>query len=136
MTSTPMPSANVPPASGPIGEPRKWLTVALLSIVTCGIYFLWWEYKTFEELKQHNGTGLGGAIALVIGILLGIVNAFILPSEIKNMYERDGRESPVQVIEGLWLLLPIVGFFIWTMKMQEALNDYWISKGAAPLAAG
>src|SRR6266568_4803283 len=47
---------------GPIGEPRNPTTVALLSLVTCGIYGLYWAYLTFEELKQHNGEGLGGGL--------------------------------------------------------------------------
>ena len=33
---------------GPIGEPRNPTTVALLSLVTCGIYGLYWAYLTFE----------------------------------------------------------------------------------------
>ena len=49
---------------GPIGEPRNPTTVALLSLVTCGIYALYWAYLTFEELKQHNGEGLGGGLGL------------------------------------------------------------------------
>ena len=42
-------------------------------------------------------------------LLLGIVLMFTIPNEIKNMYERDGRESPVSAIWGLWFLLPIIG---------------------------
>ncbi len=33
---------------------------------------------------------------------------------------------------GLWLLLPIVGAFVWFFKVQGALNRYWEGKGAAP----
>jgi hypothetical protein len=31
---------------------------------------------------------------------------------------------------GLWMLLPIVGWFVWTVKTQRALNGYWESKAA------
>jgi hypothetical protein len=31
---------------------------------------------------------------------------------------------------GLWFLLPIVGFFIWYIKVQEAINDFWMRRGA------
>jgi hypothetical protein len=118
---------------GPIGKPRPIGLTILLTIVTCGIYGLYWEYVTFEELKQHNRKGLGGVVGLVIGILIGIVNAFVLPSEIKAMYEEDGRSSPVEPIHGLWVFLPIVGGIIWFVKVQGALNDYWVSKGAQPV---
>ena len=38
------------------------------------------------------------------------------------MYERDGRESPVSTLWGLWFLLPIIGHFIWYFKVQAALE--------------
>ena len=61
------------PAAGgrsPIGEPRNPTTVALLSLVTCGIYGLYWAYLTFEELKQHNGEGLGGGLGALLSWLV------------------------------------------------------------------
>jgi hypothetical protein len=30
----------------------------------------------------------------------------------------------------LWILLPIVGTFIWLAKTQNALNRYWEAAGA------
>jgi hypothetical protein len=55
---------------------------------------------------------------------------FTIPNEIKNAYERDGRSSPVSAIWGLWFLLPIIGHFVWYLKVQSALNDFWRSKGS------
>ena len=128
----PMPTASRP-TKGPIGQPRPIGLTILLTIVTCGIYGLYWTYMTFEELKQHNGKGLGGVVGLIIGIFVGIVNVFVLPAEIQTTYQEDGRESPVSPIIGLWILLPIVGGIIWFVKVQGALNDYWVSKGAQPV---
>jgi hypothetical protein len=49
------------------------------------------------------------------------------------MYEDlDQGTSPVRGVTGLWMLLPIVGIFVWFIKVQRALNRYWESKGAAP----
>jgi Na+/proline symporter len=128
----PMPVAGRPP-KGPIGQARPIGMTILLTIITCGIYGLYWEYMTFEELKQHNGKGLGGVLGLIIGIFVGIVNWFVLPAEIQATYQDDGRPSPVSPIIGLWFLLPIVGGIIWFVKVQGALNDYWVSKGAQPV---
>ncbi|MDQ1521233.1 MAG: hypothetical protein QOI55_2306 [Actinomycetota bacterium] len=130
----PMPGApsGVPMQKGPIGTPRPIGLTILLTIITCGIYGLYWEYVTFEELKQYNRKGLGGVVGLIIGIVIGIVNAFVLPAEIKAMYEEDGRPSPVDPIHGLWVFLPLVGAIIWFVKVQGALNDFWVSKGAQP----
>ena len=60
-------------------------------IITLGIYGLYWVYKTAEEMKQHTGEGIGGVLGLVIWIVVGAVMGFVIPSEIGNMYKKDGR---------------------------------------------
>jgi uncharacterized protein DUF4234 len=127
----PIPSVANPALNpGPLGKPRNWVTVLLLSIVTLGIYFLVWTYKTFQEMKDHDHQGVGGVVGLIIGIFISIVNAFLLPSEVKGLYAFDGRESPISVATGFWVLLPIIGFIIWLAKVQGAITAYWESKGA------
>jgi Domain of unknown function (DUF4234) len=122
--STPAPPP--PPAAssgwGPVGTPRNFWFVAFISIITLGIYYLFWQYQSFRDLKQHTGEGVGGVVGLVIGILIGIVNWFLLPSEIGNMYAKAGMEKPVRGVTGFWNLIPIVGFFIWIWKVQTAMN--------------
>src|ERR1044072_6745135 len=127
----PVPSVPALGARGPIGEARNPTLVIVLTIVTCGIYGLYWFYKTFEELKQHNGEGLGGVVGLILSLFY--VSYFILPMEVQKTYEADGRQSPVSAIYGLWILLPLIGFIIYILRVQGALNDYWVSKGAAPV---
>jgi hypothetical protein len=107
-----------------------WLVI-LLEIVTCGIWGIFWTYRTNEDLKKYNGDGLGGVLGVVIYLLLAVVLMFTIPDEIKKMYERDGRESPVSALWGLWFLLPIIGNIIWYVKVQSSLNEFWVSKGAA-----
>jgi Domain of unknown function (DUF4234) len=106
--------------------------VILLTIVTLGIWGALWTYRTNEDLKRYNGDGLGGVLGVVLYLLLSIVLMFTIPNEIKNTYERDGRESPVSAIWGLWFLLPLIGNIIWYLKVQRVLNDFWMSKGAQP----
>jgi len=115
---------------GPIGKPRGVLFVILVTIVTLGIYHLYWVFKVFDELKQHTAEGIGGILALVIAIVIAPVNYFVLPSEIGKMYRGDGRGAPMTGWTGLWILLPIVGWFVWIVKVQRALNRYWESKAA------
>jgi hypothetical protein len=139
-TPTPQPDAGVQPplptaatrAQGPIGEPRGVLFVIVLSIVTFGIYHLYWFYKSFEEMKRHTGEGIGGVLGLVIAIVFSPIDWFVMPSEIGKMYRGDGRQAPMTGWTGLWLLLPLVGWFVWTVKVQRALNRYWESQ-AAPI---
>jgi hypothetical protein len=118
-------------AQGPIGQPRGIAFVIVLSIVTFGIYNLYWVYKDFEEMKVHTGQGIGGVLALVIALLIHPVIWFVMPSEVGKMYRDDGRAGPMTGWTGLWMLLPIVGWFVWTIKIQGALNRYWESKAVA-----
>ena len=69
-------------------------------------------------------------LGVVIFLLLSVVLMFTIPNEVKNMYEREGRESPVSAIWGLWVLLPLIGHFVWYLKVQRSLNDFWSAKGA------
>ncbi len=66
-------------------------------------------------------------------ILLGAVSAFVIPSEVGNMYAKDGREKPMTGWTGLWLFpgaILIIPAIVWFVKIQGALNRYWESKGA------
>ena len=120
--------------TGPLGQPRGIGFGILLFIITLGLYGLYWVYKTAEEMKQHTGEGIGGVLALVIWIVVGAVMAFVIPSEIGNMYKKDGREPPVTGWTGLWLFpfgIFIIPAIVWFVKVQGALNRYWESKASA-----
>ena len=90
--------------SGPLGQKRGVAFVILIGIVTFGIYWLYWVFKTQEEMKQRTGQGLGGVLGLVIWIVVAPVSAFVIPSELGNMYAGDGSRKPVTGWTGLWLL--------------------------------
>ena len=50
--SPPPPSPAVASTSGgwgPPGKVRSWGVVAILTIITCGIYGIFWQYYVFEE---------------------------------------------------------------------------------------
>ena len=124
-----------PSTSGPLGQPRGIGFAILLAIVTLGIYTLYWVFKTQDEVKEHSGIGVGGVVGLVIYIVLSPVTWFLIPSEIGKMFKADGREAPFTGWTGLWLLLPIVGAFVWFIKIQGALNGYWESKAGSAAAS-
>ena len=123
------------PATGPIGEIRKTGTCVLLTVVTLGFYSWYWYYKTHDEMKRHTGDGLGGGIALLLAILVGIVMPFLNSHEVGKLYERRGQAQPVSAVTGLWFLLLgwffFVGAIVWFVKTNRALNDYWESQGAS-----
>lgn len=124
--------------TGPLGQPRGIGFGILLFIITIGFYSWYWVFKTQEEVKQHSGEGVGGVIGLVIWILLSVVSAFVIPSEVGKMYKKDGQEPPVTGWTGLWLFpgaILIIPAIVWFVKVQGALNSYWEGKARVAGAA-
>jgi len=119
------------PSSGHVGQVRNPAAVIIFSIITLGIYTLYWYYVVFDDLKQRTNNGVGGLVGLILGLCLSIVNVFLLPSEIGNMYAQEGLEKPVTGLTGFWVLIPLVGFIIWFVKVQNAMNRRWEASGAA-----
>jgi hypothetical protein len=118
---------------GPVGNTRSIGLSILWAILTLGIYTFVWTYKTHEEIKRYSGNGVGGVIGFVVYFLLSPVTFFIVPAEVRYMYEDlDGQTSPVRGLTGLWILLPLIGNIVWFVKVQGALNRYWQSKGGSP----
>jgi hypothetical protein len=126
------------PASGPLGHPRGVWFVILIGILTLGFYWWYWAYMTQDEMKKHTGEGLGGVLGLVIWILISAVSAFVIPSEVGNMYARDGQQKPVSGWTGLWLFpfgIFLIPAIVWAVKVQGSLNRYWEGKQASASAA-
>ena len=131
-TASPVPTPpSPPPTGGPLGQVRSALVVILLSIVTLGIWTLVWSFQNGDELKRHTGRGLGGVAYLFITLLVSPVTMFLMASEVEQLYRSDGKEPPITTIWGLWFLLPIIGNLVWYLRIQSALNEYWIAHGAS-----
>ncbi len=121
------PPADLNPTRGPIGQQRNIKKQVLLSIVTLGLYGVYWAYQSHEDISQHMRSGVTGVVGVLIAVFAGFVTWFLLPVEIKKMYEADGQTSPVGPATAFWILLFAVP---WYVKCQSALNQYWASKGA------
>ena len=116
-----------------VGQIRSTGACIGLTIVTLGIYSLYWYYKVHDDMKRHSGTGLGGVVALILALFVGVVSPFFASSEVGMLYERRGQEKPVRGKTGLWYIpgiLILVGPIVWFVKTNAALNDYWRSLGA------
>lgn len=118
---------------GSIGKIRGTGLCMLLTVVTFGIYPIVWYYQVHEEMKRHSGHGLGGGLSLVLAIFVGFVMPYVTASEVGALYEGRGLRKPVSGLTGLWYFpgcFLLIGAFIWFIKTNGALNNYWRSLGA------
>ena len=122
------------PNSGPLGQERGVAFVIVLTIVTLGIYGLYWFYMSFDEVRKHRGEGLHPIVGVLLSLI--IVGDFLLSQSIGRMYNAEGHDSPpVSGLTGLWIFVPYVGGIIYLAKVQGALNAYWTAKGAGTVTA-
>jgi hypothetical protein len=134
----PQPYGSAPPppamtATGPVGQIRGTGFAIAIYILTFGIYGYYWYYKVHKEMKDHSGQGIGGGIALLLALVVGIAMPYVTANEVGNLHVRRGQQAPVSAATGLWAFpgaLILVGPIIWFVKTNRALNDYWASLGA------
>jgi hypothetical protein len=126
------PAPYATPAVMGLGKIRGTGMCIFLTVITFGIYALVWYYSTHEEMKRHSGQGMGGGLALVLALLVGIVMPYVNSSEVGALYERAGMRKPVSGATGLWYfpgMFILVGPLVWFIKTNGALNAYWRAHG-------
>ena len=111
----------------PVGRRQIGWQVAGLTFLTLGIYRIIWEYRSFKDLKAFAGEGVGGGWGLTWAIIFPIVNSFLLPAEIGRIQSGDNDWDAVSGGTGFWIFLPIVGWIVWTIRVQDAMNRVWDS---------
>jgi hypothetical protein len=126
------PVASAPMHGAPLGKQRGGINVVLLGIITLGIYWLVYVFKTHSEIKAYSGVGIGGGLAVVIAFFVGIVSPFLLGNDVKAARVKAGMPEQVSALTGFWTFIPLIGLFIFAAKLQNALNAYWVAQGAAP----
>ena len=127
----PYPASRYPARS--VGQVRGTALQILLFVVTFGIWGFVYVFQAHDEMKRHSGDGIGGVIALVVSLFANLASPFLLSHEVGGLYERRGERRPVSALTGLWFfpgIFLLVGPIIWFVLTNNALNDYWRSRGA------
>ena len=94
------------------GTRRDLLTMAILMLVTCGLYYFYWLYKTSQEMDAYTGEqGIPPIVHLLLliftGTLWGIAWDILTAQKIERMQQLAGITSRNN--SGLYLVLDILG---------------------------
>ena len=114
------------------GTPRKPVMVILYSILTLGIYSLYWNYQIAEENKNVAGVGPGGLVHLLLMFIpfANIYRIIMITAETGEMQALNGMPKTVSGLTFFWIFLPLLGGFVRLFKLQNAVNSVWYLKGA------
>ncbi len=99
----------------------------ILSIVTCGIYYLYWIYNTSSEIQAETlNSDVSPALELVFSLFCGIYQIYWMykySKKIVEMYARRGVQTSDNSIVAL--ILSIFGLSIVSAAiLQSQLNTY------------
>lgn len=115
------------------GQPylkRHPLGVLGLSLITLGIYGLYWYYKVNEEIKRYTGdetiSPSRSLLAVIPGLIL-IVPPFIAYYNTANhvLQLEQHRSIPSQISPALVVILGILIWIGMSAYVQEHLNRVW-----------
>lgn len=103
--------------------------VLLLSIVTCGIYYLIWMYRVSSEVQEALGEP---DTSPALDVLLTVISCYLysifwdwkVAQKIARIQENCGIKSENNSV--LYLILNFVGLGVVTpLFIQQNLNDIW-----------
>ncbi len=112
----------------PLGTTQRVGTLILLVVVSLGIYYLVWVYRAWKELHAYRGGGIEPGMGLLLA-LFG-ASAFLFPRELEYVHQGEGQPCPIDYRVGFWVILPVVGYFVWLARVQDTLNRFCVQRGA------
>ena len=120
----PQPSGIITP-----GEKRDPIMVLILGILTCGIYAVYWVYKTSSEIKDALGRedinpALDAVLTFVTCFVWLVYLAYKYPQLLLQLQDKAGL--PRNDITLISLILAIVGLSpVSFFMIQSELNNVW-----------
>jgi phosphotransferase system glucose/maltose/N-acetylglucosamine-specific IIC component len=116
-----------------VGKTRDPVMVIVLSIITCGIYGLYWFYTTMVDLNGTLGEErLNPVLMLVVCIICTPVLYYVLYKIDQGLAEVSQKEG-IYYKENfiLWLLLVLllgVGVFVAYYQITGTFNKIWAKR--------
>jgi len=111
---------------------RKSCIVILLSLVTFGIYWLYWYYNINKEIQEHVGEKVkfspGMALLSQFVPIANFVSHYNTAKRIQTM--KNICNDPDSLSPGAAVLFSIfLPFGIYTYMLQSAMNTHWHHHG-------
>lgn len=108
-------------------EKRGVALAIILSIITCGIYTIYWFIKLNDEINQLDGdaNSVSGGVAFLLTLvtcgIYGLYWMYKMGDKLDNIHLRKG--FPTQSRGIVYLILSLFGFNIVSYAlMQDSLN--------------
>lgn len=108
---------------------RSPIFVMLLSIFTCGIYYIYWVWVTSRDINYALGKEIVSPGIVVLSYFCGFVAWYVWYKWDKGLVElgdRTGIRYANNFI--LWIVLSVlagVGSLVMMFQVQDTLNETW-----------
>ena len=112
------------------GTVRSIPMLVILSIVTCGIYYFYWIYKTTDEIKNFmERDDINTTLELILSIVTcGIYTYYWYYKYGKIVYLEMTKKAGLDSTEDSTILLVILNLFMYVISaaiLQDKLNSIW-----------
>ena len=107
-------------------QKRSIVSVILFTIITCGIYGLYWMYQVAKELQLATGKSqFSPAIILVLGLFVSPVGFVLLAMECNDRLNdiRAAKGMPPADNMVLWVVLGILLPIVQVALIQNEINQ-------------
>ena len=113
------PAAAGGPASTGHIKNRNMIMQVVLTIVTLGIYVIYWYYVTLDEMQKANGKTEGAGLWTLLSII-PIASLFAQWHHSSEYAEFNGGKYPGIAIFILWIVFAPVVWFLVQMDLNRA----------------
>ena len=108
-------------------EKREVAVAVILTLITCGFYMLYWEYKVWDSLYKATNRQSNAGVDVLLGfITCGIYFIYMMYKAGKMEHEANAMYNlPEKDEAALYLILSIFGLGIVSLAiMQSNINTY------------
>jgi hypothetical protein len=112
--------------AGPLGKDRSPASVLGLSIITLGIYYIFWYNQINKEIKAHDSdikVRTGWATFALFIPIASIIGTYSTAARIRQMQLDDGATQTISPVVALLLFLFLgIGY---PLYLASQMREHW-----------